>query len=133
MKTRVRIAANVLEILLGAGLLIANAMGHVNEYWSGLGTALIIVGGIFLWKQFRYKTDKDYREAIDTQNNDERNRYISLKAWSWAGYLFLLISAVATITLMVADRRDLVPFASGSVCLLVFLYWVSYLILSKKY
>lgn len=133
MKTRVRIAANVLEILLGAGLLIGNFMGHVNEYWSGLGTALIIVGGIFLWKQFRYKTNPAYREAIDTQNNDERNRYISLKAWSWAGYLFLLISAVATITLMVADRRDLVPFASGSVCLLVFLYWGSYLILSKKY
>ena len=30
MKTKMRIAANVLEILLGAGLLIGNAMGHVN-------------------------------------------------------------------------------------------------------
>ena len=57
-----------------------------------------------LWKQFRYRTDKDYREAIDTQNNDERNRYISLKAWSWAGYLHLMIAAVAAIILMVADR-----------------------------
>ena len=133
MKTKMRIAANVLEILLGAGLLIGNAMGHVNEYWSGLGTALIVVGCIFLWKQFRYRTDKDYREAIDTQNNDERNRYISLKAWSWAGYLHLMIAAVAAIILMVADRGDLVPFASGSVCLMVFLYWVSYLILRRKY
>ena len=133
MKTRVRIAANVLEILLGAGLLIANSMGHVNEYWSGLGTALIVVGSIFLWKQFRYRTDKAYKEAVDTQNNDERNRYISLKSWSWAGYLFVLISAVAAIILMVADRGDLVPFASGSVCLMVFLYWVSYLILRRKY
>ena len=133
MKTKMRIAANVLEILLGAGLLIGNAMGHVNEYWSGLGTALIVVGGMFLWKQFRYRTDMAYKEAVDTQNNDERNRYISLKSWSWAGYLFLLISAVAAIILMVADRGDLVPFASGSVCLLVFLYWGSYLILSKKY
>lgn len=133
MKTKMRIAANVLEILLGAGLLIGNYLGHVNEYWSGLGTALIVVGGMFLWKQFRYRTDMAYKEAVDTQNNDERNRYISLKSWSWAGYLFLLISAVAAIILMVADRRDLVPFASGSVCLLVFLYWGSYLILSKKY
>ena len=82
MKTKMRIAANVLEILLGAGLLIGNAMGHVNEYWSGLGTALIIVGGVFLWKQFRYRTDKDYREAIDTQNNDERNRHIRIIAYS---------------------------------------------------
>ena len=133
MKTKMRIAANVLEILLGAGLLIGNFMGHVNEYWSGLGTALIIVGGIFLWKQFRYKTNPAYREAIDTQNNDERNRYISLKAWSWAGYLHLMIAAVAAIILMVAGRGDLVPFASGSVCLMVFLYWVSYLILRRKY
>ena len=133
MKTKVRIAANILEVLLGAGLLMGNFMGHVNEYWSGLGTALIVVGCIFLWKQFRYKTDKDYREAIDTQNNDERNRYISLKAWSWAGYLHLMIAAVAAIILMVADRGDLVPFASGSVCLMVFLYWVSYLILIRKY
>ena len=133
MKAKMRIAANVLEILLGAGLLIGNAIGHVNEYWSGLGTAMIVVGSIFLWKQFRYRTDKAYKEAVDTQNNDERNRYISLKSWSWAGYLFELISAVAAIILMVADRGDLVPFASGSVCLMVFLYWVSYLILRRKY
>lgn len=133
MKNCKRLIANILEIVIGAGLLICNFAGLVDEYWSGMGTALIVVGGIMLIRNIRYRTNETYREAVDVQVNDERNKYIAMKAWSWAGYLFVLIAAVASVLLKVFGHDELVLVASGSVCLIMVLYWLSYLKLQKKY
>ena len=56
-----------------------------------------------------------------------------MKAWSWSGYLFVMIAAAASIGLKVAGQDQLSIAAGGSVCLLITLYWVSYLFLSRKY
>lgn len=133
MKKNKRLIACILEIAIGAVLLICNFAGLVDEFWSGMGTALIVVGALFLIRQIRYKTNETYRDAVDVQVNDERNKYISMKAWSWAGFLFVLIAAIAAIALKILGQDELVYFASGSVCLIVVLYWLSYLVLRKKY
>ena len=103
MKNCKRWIANVVEILVGLALLIGNFTGLVDEYWSGMGTALIVVGGIFLIRNIRYRTNETYRDAVDVAVNDERNKYSARKAWSWAGYLFVMISAFASF-LMSARR-----------------------------
>ena len=133
MRNCKRLIVNVLEILIGVGLLIGNFAGLVDEYWSGMGTALIVVGGIFLIRNIRYRTNETYRDAVDVAVNDERNKYIAMKAWSWAGYLFVMISAFASIMLKILGYDELVLMASGSVCLIIVLYWLSYLWLRKKY
>ena len=107
--------------------------GIVDEYWSGMGFALLIVGVVFLLRQFKYKTNEEYRERYDVERSDERNRYLSGKAWAWAGYLFVMIAAVGSIMLKMAGREELMLMASGSVCLIMALYWISYIILKKKY
>ena len=133
MRNCKRLIVSVLEILIGVGLLIGNFAGLVDEYWSGMGTALIVVGGIFLIRNIRYRTNETYRDAVDVAVNDERNKYIAMKAWSWAGYLFVMISAFASIMLKILGYDELVLMASGSVCLIVVLYWLSHLWLRKKY
>ncbi len=133
MRNCKRLIVSVLEILIGVGLLIGNFAGLVDEYWSGMGTALIVVGGIFLIRNIRYRTNETYRDAVDVAVNDERNKYIAMKAWSWAGYLFVMISAFASIMLKILGYDELVLMASGSVCLIIVLYWLSYLWLRKKY
>ena len=65
--------------------------------------------------------------------SDERNKFIRLKAWSWAGYLFVMIAAVGSIVFKLVGREDLMMFCSGAVCLVVVLYWVSYIVLKNKY
>ena len=128
-----RLIASIVEIVLGIVLTVCGALGVVDSYWSGMGSALIVVGAIFLIRQIRYKTDKTYQENVDVANHDERNRYIGMKAWSWAGYLFVMLSAVASIALKIA-RLDLYSQIAGfAVCILVVLYWICYLILRKKY
>ena len=47
--------------------------------------------------------------------------------------LFVMIAAVASIMLKLAGREDLMKAASGSVCLIIILYWVSYVVLKGKY
>lgn len=128
-----RLIASVLEIVVGLVLLICNFAGLVDEFWSGMGTALIVVGALLLFRQIRYKTNETYRTSVDVEINDERNKYLSMKAWSWAGYLFVLIAAVAAIVLKIVGRDELVPIACGSVCLIVLLYWLAYVVLRRKY
>lgn len=133
MRSNKRLIASIVEIALGAVLLICNLAGLLDEFWSGMGVALIVVGVLFLMRQIRYKTNETYRDSVDVEVNDERNKYLRMKAWSWAGYLFVLIAAVGAIVLKIAGRDELVFMAGGSVCLIVVLYWLAYVVLSRKY
>ena len=133
MRNNKRLIASIVEIALGLALLIGQVTTLIDPFWGGMGAALIAVGAVFLARQIRYNTNETYRESVNVETNDERNKYLSTKAWSWAGYLFVIIAAVAAIVLKVLGHDILVYAASGSVCLIVVLYWISYVILRKKY
>ena len=128
-----RFIASIMEIVLGVVLSVCGAIGLIDSYWTGMGGGLIGVGIVFLIRSIRYKRDPEYKEEYDVEMNDERNKFIRLKAWSWAGYLFVMIAAVASIAFKLAGREDLMMFCSGSVCIVVVLYWISYMVLKNKY
>ena len=133
MKITKRLLATIIEIIFGIVLAILGYAGVVDEYWSGMGTALIVVGAIFLLRTFRYNTNKEYKEKVDVEAKDERNRYLRSMAWSWTGYLFVVIAAIASIMFKVIGLDTYSMAAGMAVCLLVVLYWISYLILNKKH
>ena len=133
MKNNKRIFASIVWIVIGIVLSICSFFDLVDPYWSGMGTALLVVGVLQLIRFIRYKQDPAYKESIDTKTQDERNRFISMKAWSWAGYLLVIISAIASIALRALGYDDYSMIASLCVCLILVLYWVSYWILRKKY
>ena len=133
MKKNKRLIANIIEVSLGAILVLLGYCQIIDAFWSGMGTALIIVGGLMLIRQIRYRTNDTYKENVDVENNDERSKILRIKAWSWAGYLFVMIGAFGAIILKILDLDQYVPIASGSVCLIMVLYWLSYLVLRRKY
>lgn len=133
MKNDRRIIAAICYIVLGAVLLALGVMEVVDEFWSGMGAALMVVGVLRVVQFFRYRNNEEYREKTEIAAKDERNQYIRNKAWAWSGYLFMLIAAVATIAFRVAGQDTLSFAASMAICLLLVLYWVSFLILSRKY
>ena len=130
---KARLISSILEIVIGVVLCVCYFANLIDEFWSGMGVALIVVGALFLLRNIKYQTNEKYREEIDVQNSDERNKFLSLKAWSWAGYLFVIIASVGTIIFKFAGKEDLMMLSSGAVCLVVLLYWISYMILRKKY
>jgi len=117
-----RIIAAVIEILLGIALAVLGTVKLLDSFWTGMGTALVFVGGIALIRTIRYKINPNYKEAIDTEINDERNRFLSTKAWSWAGYLYVMIAAVATIAFKLLGHEELMMLSSFSICLILLLY-----------
>ena len=121
--------------LLVAGLALVGlgAAEIVDEFWSGMGSGLLVVGAARLLRYYRLKKNDAYREKMETAVTDERNQFIRMKAWSWAGYLFIMVTAVATIIFRILGQELLSQVASYSVCLMLVLYWISFFVLRKKY
>ena len=122
-------------LLLVAGLTLfgLGCAEIVDEFWSGMGSALLVIGIIRLLRFYRLKKNDGYREKMETAQTDERNQFIRMKAWSWAGYLFIMVTAIATIIFRILGQDLLSQVAGYSVCLMLVLYWVSYFVLKKKY
>ena len=133
MKQDKRIIANILYIVLGAAFLVLGILEVIDAFWSGMGGALIAVGVIRIVQFYRFRKDETYREKVEIEMKDERNQYLRIKAWAWAGYLFILIAAVSTIVFKLLGQ-DLLSMAAGfAICFIMLLYWVCYLVLRKKY
>ena len=128
-----RIVVQILEIVAGIILLGLGIAGIVDEFWSGMGGALIGVGAMYLVQNIRYQKNPDYRENVNTERNDERNKFLNMRAWQMAGGWFVIIAAVATFVFKFAGKEDLMMLCSGAVCLMTFMYWIFFLYLRKKY
>lgn len=128
-----RIYMSVFWVVLGGVLVALELTGRIEEYWGSMGFAMMVVGLIQIVRFARYQRDAEYREAVDVQNNDERNRFLANKAWAWAGYWVVIICAVGTIVFKLMEREDLMMFSSGVVCLMLVLYWICYMVLKRKY
>ena len=124
---------SIIYILIGIVLVGLGCFEVVDEFWSGMGSALFVIGAIRMIRQYRFNKNEAYREKIEIEEKDERNHFIRNKAWAWAGYLYVMIMAVATIVFRIAGQETLSMAASGGVCLVLVLFWVSYLILKRKY
>ena len=132
MKTR-NLIVYILYLVIGLTLLALGIANVVDSFWSGMGSGLIFVSVMRLIRVYRLNKNEEYREKVETEISDERNRFIRNRAWAWAGYLFIFISAVAVIGLKVAGLDLLSTAASVALCLMLVLYWVSFFILRKKY
>ena len=100
---------------------------------SGLGGGLIAVGVLQLIRNLRYRKDPAYREKVDTVEGDERYRFIRMKSWSWAGYAVIVAEGIGTVAARLMGQETVSDVLSYSVCLLLCAYWISFLVISKKY
>lgn len=132
MKDR-KVWISIIYVMIGVVLFGLSCFEIVDEFWSGMGSALLVIGAIRLIRCYRFNKNDAYREKIEIEEKDERNHFIRNKAWAWAGYLFVMTMAVATIVLKIVGQETLMMAASGSVCFMLTLFWVSYLILKRKY
>ena len=128
-----RLAYFAAEILAGIVLLGLGIAGIVDEFWNGMGGALIAVGAMNLIRTIRYQKNAEYRENVNTERNDERNRFLHMKAWQLTAGWFVVIAAIGTFIFKFMGREDLMMLCSGGVCLMITLYWVCFLYLRKKY
>lgn len=129
-----RLALTVFWIVLGAVLVVLTVTEVLDSsIYSGMGGALMAVGTLQVIRAVKYRKDSEYREKVDTELGDERNRFLRMKSWSWAGYFTILIEGIGAIIAMALGERTVQLVLSYSVCLVLVIYWIAYVILSKKY
>ena len=133
MKHNRRILAYILFILFGVAMWMLGLRGIVDEFWSGMGTSLLVIGILRLIRMYRFQKDETYREQVEIATTDERNQFIRSRAWAWTGYLFILITGSSVLILKLMGQDLLSQAASWAVCLMLILYWGTYQILKKKY
>lgn len=129
-----RLALSIFWIILGVTLFIL-AITEVldSTLYSGMGGALIAVGILQVIRNLRYRKDSDYKEKIDIKFTDERNKYISMKAGAFTGYMVVLIEAIAAVVAIILGKHVIQQVLLDSICLIVSIYWISYLVFNKKY
>ena len=129
-----RLALTVFWIVLGAVLVVLTVTEVLDSsIYSGMGGALMAVGTLQLIRAVKYRKDSEYKEKVDTELGDERNRFLRMKSWSWAGYFTILIEGIGAIIAMALGERTVQLVLSYSVCLVLVIYWIAYVILSKKF
>lgn len=133
MKRDYRNIMSILWVAIGLVLIGLSFAGKVEEFWNGMGFALAVVGALQLLRSYRFNKNASYREAVEIAETDERNHFIRTKAWAWAGYLYILVAAVAVIAFKLAGQDLLCYAAAGAECLLLALYWIAYYVLQRKY
>lgn len=129
-----RLALSIFWVLLGAtlsGLSIAEILD--DSVYSGMGGALMAIGILQIVRIVRYRKDEKYRETIDTEIKDERNAFLRMKSWAWTGYIVVMVEAIGVVIAMILGQETLQLMLAYSVCLIIFVYWLVYIILSRKY
>ena len=124
---------SLLWLAIGLPLMGLSVAGVLDEFWSGMGSALMVIGACRLVRAYRLGKSESYREKMETFETDERFHFLRAKAWSWAGYLFVIIGGISVIVLKAIGQELLSLAASYAVCLMLVLYWGAYFVLKKKY
>ena len=104
MKLGIKTILYILYILVGITLIVLGFTGILDSFWSGMGSGLLVVSALQIIRLVRLYKNSDYREKVETEVSDERNRFLRNKAWAWAGYLFVLTAAVASIVLRILGQ-----------------------------
>ena len=120
-------------LLLGLALAVLGYLETLDEFWSGMGSVLLVVGIVRLLRGYRLGKSETYREKREVEETDERVGFIRNKAWAWAGYLFVIISALSTIAFRLLGQNLLCIVSCSAMFLMLVLFWVCFFILGKKY
>lgn len=133
MENKKNLITYIIYILIGALLFGLGIAEVVDEFWSGMGSALLIVGALRLLRMYRLRNNSAYRERVETEATDERLRFIRAKAWAWTGYIYILSASAATIVLRILGLDQWSLAASYSGCFMLIVFWLSFMVLRKKY
>ena len=113
---------SVVYIIIGIALFILSLMSKLDEFWSGMGSALFVMGVIQLLRFRRINNNPEYREKVELELHDERNHFLRNKAWAYAGYLYVIGSAVMTIVFKLIGYDQLSIFTSATTCIMLVLF-----------
>jgi len=127
-----RFFLSIFWLILGIGLLILSLSGKIDDTYNGIAGGLIVVGLLQTTKHIKYRRDPEYKEKVDIEESDERNRLISMKAWAIAGYIFIFGSAAVSLVLFLMGKLEASAIVAFSFMAMMLVYFIIYYVLKRK-
>lgn len=120
---------------LAAGIVAValSIFGVIDDMLGAFGLALIIISALQLFKAARYASDPAFAKQIDVSNSDERLAYLASKSAEWTFKVSVIGLCVISLVLRLLGGGDTADVLAFVACVEITVYWVSYLVLSKKY
>jgi len=129
-----RFVLSIAWVIVGIALIVLCKSGKLApDTWIGVGGGLIGVGIMQIIQKLKYLNNPEYKEKVDVEISDERNSFIRMKAWSWAGYIFVIGSAILALGFMVTGNKTVSTVLGLCTCGQLIVYVVAYYIVKKKY
>lgn len=132
-KIKIRIGLAVSYIVLGIAMIVVfNLVETGVEFLSSMGFAVAVIGIARLRQYVRLIKNDALMKKQEVRESDERNIAISEKARAITLTIYVLVACLAVIVLRILKMGLISTIVSGSVCLILVIYWITYLILRKK-
>lgn len=121
-------------IIIGAVLMLLQFMGSVdNEISACFGAVFAVCGVVRIIQYIRLINNKDRMEQREIAEKDERNIMLWEKARSWAFGIYAALAGTAVIVLYMVHMEFVGQIIAYTLCTLVFIYWICYMIIRRKY
>lgn len=121
-------------IVIGAALILLQITGRVsNEISASFGAAFAVCGVVRIIQHIRLVSNKDKMEQREIAEKDERNVMLYEKARSWAFGIYVILAGCAILVLYMLNMEFAAQIIAYALCALVFIYWVCYMIVKRKY
>lgn len=122
-------------VFFAAGIvaIVLSALGYLDDVLGACGITLSLVSVLQLLKAARYAKDPEFARTVDVSNSDERLAFLAGKSAQSAFQVSVVALCLLSVVLHplgrggVADVLGLV--AAGELTV----YWVSYLVASRRY
>lgn len=132
-KLKIRLFIAIGYIILGLVMIVAfNIIKTENNFLSSFGFALVLIGAVNIRKYIMITKNEETITKRQIAETDERNISIANKAKSISFIIYVILACVSVIVLEVLNKTQLAMILSGTVCVLITIYWISYWIVSKK-
>ena len=134
-KKRMKIRKTLSWTYIALGILmiaVFNLVKTENSFLSSFGFALFVVGVAQLRRYARMTKDEETMRKYEIAESDERTIAIAGKARGVAFSLYIITACVLSTVLHILEKTEFATILGFSVCFLILVYWISFIIINKK-
>ena len=133
-KTMTRIVLMLMYVVIGAVMWAVGTFGaNPNDTISSMGIAMAVCGAIMAVRNIIVIRDPEKLQKRETAETDERNVMLMQKSRSLAFAIYIMAAAVAIIVMICTGMESEARIVAVTVCSLVVIYLISYLIMKIKH
>lgn len=133
-KTMIRIVLMLMYVVIGAVMWAVGTFGaNPNDTISAMGIAMAVCGAMLAVRNIIVIRDPEKLQKRETAETDERNVMLMQKSRSLAFAIYIMAAAVAIIVMICTGMESEARIVAFTVCGLVVIYIISYLIMKIRH